>query len=90
MGSPLSSPEVLVAKLENLQRRAKALHRDAMDRSIRAKLRALSLQIRQISATLAASPGVLTRVIADELIQAALELLEHLERSVHRRLRDML
>jgi hypothetical protein len=90
MGSSLSSPELLVAKLEDLQRRAQVLHGDATDRSSRAKLRALSRQIRQISATLAASPGMLTRVIACELSEAALELLEQLERGVHRRLRDAL
>ena len=85
MATPASAPEDLVNRLGYLQRRARTLHGDAADRFVKAKLRALSLQIRQISATLSARPGGLARVIASELIEAALAVLEELEQEAHRR-----
>jgi hypothetical protein len=87
MASPLLAPEVLTVRLGDLQRRARTLHGDVTDRSIRAKLRALSVQIRQVSATLSA-PGVLAGVIASELLEASLIVLQQLEQDAHRPLGD--
>ena len=87
MTTELPAPEELAHQLGSLQSRAHMLHGDASDRFIRAKLRALSIQIRQIGAMLSVTPGALARVIATELVDALVVVLQQLEEDARRPLR---
>lgn len=86
MTTNLQSPDVLAHLLGDLQRRARTLHGDVTDRFTRAKIRALAVQIRHISATFTGTPGVLAQIIASELTEAVLVVLQQLEGDAQRRL----
>lgn len=85
MTSQLQSLDALARLLGDLQRRAHTLHGDVANRSLRAKIRALSIQMRHISATLTGTGGVLAQIIASELIEAVQVVIQQLEGDAQRR-----